>query len=177
MSIFSILRGAKKAADEHKKKKNAAQSTTDSKVGDTAKYRYKHIPTHAALDSMNIGLSQKNPEIQDRIKIENRKIRALSPKRAAMIRARQRSVHTDKSTSGDSSVTSVIEEYHGFPRLPVGTTDMLLPRRIHRTYSHSAFDTPVKTRPRYRSSADSLRQSGRVPLSVTPESSEAGRIP
>jgi hypothetical protein len=172
MSIFAKIRGAKKAADEHKK--NTAHSTADSKSGEPSKRRYRHVPTHAALDSMNIGSAQKTPETQERIKLENRKIRALSPKRAAMIRARQRSAQPDKGEPIDTSISSIMAEYNKTPRLTADERDALRPPKISSTYSHSTFNALANTRPRYRSNG-SLQQNGRSPLSLTPEPSVSGR--
>lgn len=50
MGIFGKLKGAKKAADEHK-----AQEAPSPE--DVAKPRYVHVPTHAARDAMSIAPS------------------------------------------------------------------------------------------------------------------------
>ncbi|KAI9810152.1 MAG: hypothetical protein M1827_006678 [Pycnora praestabilis] len=46
MSIFSKIRGAKKAADEHKKPQSDAAEKPKAAP-------YKHIPTHAAIDALS----------------------------------------------------------------------------------------------------------------------------
>jgi len=61
MSIFSKIKGAKKAAEDHKK------SQQNPQPGDTPKEAYKHVPTHAAQDAATANASTP-ADMKDRIR-------------------------------------------------------------------------------------------------------------
>jgi hypothetical protein len=169
MSIFSKIRNAKKAADEHRKA--VTQTPADSKIDNNVERPYKHVPTHAAIDSMNIGSSQKSAEMHDRIKIENQKIRALSSSRL-----RQRTEHSDESSTTNPSITSGIEGTRSNPSLSLDRIKVLQSPKMSSTYRHSTFDALVKTRPRYRSGEYLPRYSSGSSLRTTLGPSVAGKI-
>jgi hypothetical protein len=169
MSIFSKIRNAKKAADEHRKA--VAQTAEDSMTDGNEDSRYKHVPTHAAIDSMNIGSAQKSAEVHDRIKIENRKIRPLSPSRL-----RQPTKRWDESSTPYPSITSDFEDIRSNPSLSIdGNTVLQLPG-MSSSYRHATFDALIKTRPRYRGGKCLPRYSSRSSLRTTPESSVTGKL-
>ncbi|KAI9696438.1 MAG: hypothetical protein M1836_005716 [Candelina mexicana] len=85
MSIFSKLRGAKKAAAEHKK----AETKNEEPVRKPEKY--KHIPTHAAIDALSGAPSSWKAE-------DRSKIQAQHKRRSAMV---------SRTTSGFSTPTLV----------------------------------------------------------------------
>lgn len=64
MSIFSKIKGAKKAADQHKEVK--PQSSEAPK-----KVAYKHVPTHAAIDALSGAPSSWKEEDRAAIRIQN----------------------------------------------------------------------------------------------------------
>ena len=71
MSIFSKMKGAKKAADEHK---SAKVQTTDAPV----KVPYKHIPTHAAIDALSTAPSAFREDDRAAIRVQNKRRSELS---------------------------------------------------------------------------------------------------
>ncbi|KAI9792509.1 MAG: hypothetical protein M1835_007794 [Candelina submexicana] len=85
MSIFSKLRGAKKAAAEHKK----AETNNEEPIRKPEKY--KHIPTHAAIDALSGAPSSWKAE-------DRSKIQAQHKRRSAMV---------SRTTSGFSTPTLV----------------------------------------------------------------------
>ncbi len=74
MSIFSKLRGAKKDAVVHKKADTAATSG-DQAVQKPAKYR--HIPTHAAIDALSGAPSSWKAEDRSKIQAQNKRRSAM----------------------------------------------------------------------------------------------------
>lgn len=74
MSIFSKIRGAKKAADEHKGAK--AQSNGND---DTHKpVPYRHLPTHAAIDALSGAPSSWKAQDKSAIKAQHKRRSAMS---------------------------------------------------------------------------------------------------
>ena len=72
MSIFSKMKGAKKAADEHKSAK--AQATTDAPL----KVPYKHVPTHAAIDALATAPSSFREDDRAAIRVQHKRRSELS---------------------------------------------------------------------------------------------------
>lgn len=74
MSIFSKIRGANKAAKEHKKAK-----TPDPALANATPVPYRHVPTHAAIDAM-LGAPSSWKEVdRSAIKAQNQR-KSLMPK-------------------------------------------------------------------------------------------------
>ena len=72
MSIFSKIKGAKKAAKDHKQAQQApAPETVDKPVP------YKHIPTHAAIDAMAGAPASYRDADRAEIKATNEKRRSM----------------------------------------------------------------------------------------------------
>ena len=72
MSIFSKIKGAKKAAKDHKQAQNgAAPETVDKPVP------YKHVPTHAAIDAMAGAPASYKEADRLEIKATNEKRRSM----------------------------------------------------------------------------------------------------
>ena len=72
MSIFSKMKGAKKAADEHKSAK--AHTAADAPV----KVPYKHIPTHAAIDALSTAPSAFREDDRAAIRVQHKRRSELS---------------------------------------------------------------------------------------------------
>ena len=72
MSIFSKIRGAKQAADQHK----GAQAQSSS--GEPKKEPYKHVPTHAAIDAMAGAPAAFKDADREAIKYQNKRRSAMS---------------------------------------------------------------------------------------------------
>jgi len=75
MSIFAKIRGAKKAAEEHK---NATANNNTAEVSEKPA-AYKHVPTHAAVDALSGAPSTWKAEDRTLIKAQHKR-------RSAMIR-------------------------------------------------------------------------------------------
>ena len=67
MSIFSKIKGANKAAKEHKKKVQEPAEAKDVPVP------YKHIPTHAAIDALSGAPSSWREEDRTAIKAQHKR--------------------------------------------------------------------------------------------------------
>ena len=74
MSIFSKIRGAKKAADKHKGAK--AQNGGIEKAEKAVPYR--HVPTHAAIDALSGAPSSWKAEDRTAIKAQYKRRSAMS---------------------------------------------------------------------------------------------------
>ncbi|KAI9719628.1 MAG: hypothetical protein M1812_003399 [Candelaria pacifica] len=85
MSIFSKWRGAKKAAAEHKKTESKGEEPVQKPE------KYKHIPTHAAIDALSGAPSTWKAE-------DRSKIQAQHKRRSAMV---------SRTTSGFTTPTLV----------------------------------------------------------------------
>lgn len=75
MSIFSKVRGAKKAADKHKGAK--AQNVETEKV-DKPVVPYRHVPTHAAIDALSGAPSSWKAQDKTAIKAQYKRRSAMS---------------------------------------------------------------------------------------------------
>ncbi|TKA79363.1 hypothetical protein B0A49_01010 [Cryomyces minteri] len=71
MSIFSKIKGAKQAADQHK----AAPAAADDKPKLAP---YKHVPTHAAVDALSGAPSSWKAEDRERIIAQNKRRSAMT---------------------------------------------------------------------------------------------------
>lgn len=72
MSIFSKIRGAKKAAEKHKGAK------TQEKVAEEKSAPYHHVPTHAAIDALSGAPSSWKAEDRSAIKAHHKRRSALN---------------------------------------------------------------------------------------------------
>ncbi|KAF2836743.1 hypothetical protein M501DRAFT_228786 [Patellaria atrata CBS 101060] len=109
MSIFSKIKGAKKAADEHKK----------TEPSDKPKpVPYKHIPTHAAQDALATApASWNNAENKARIMAMNKR-RSTMSRANSEISIAPRPTHGLARNNSDLSITSVMHRasvYHAAP--------------------------------------------------------------
>lgn len=102
MSLFSKIKNAKKAADEHKRTSVAAPP-----VEEKPKVAYKHVPTHAGSDSLNLGggTGMSSTELRSRIREENRR--------------RSELLQSGSSIDVHSSLT-----YYGVPGMPRSKSDV-----------------------------------------------------
>ncbi|KAK5244332.1 hypothetical protein LTR16_007641, partial [Cryomyces antarcticus] len=71
MSIFSKIKGAKQAADQHK----APPAAADDKPKPAP---YKHVPTHAAVDALSGAPSSWKAEDRERIMAQNKRRSAMT---------------------------------------------------------------------------------------------------
>ncbi|SLM39774.1 hypothetical protein LPUS_10387 [Lasallia pustulata] len=71
MSIFSKIRGAKKAAEKHK------GSKTQEKAAEEKAAPYRHVPTHAAIDALSGAPSSWKAEDRSAIKAHHKRRSAL----------------------------------------------------------------------------------------------------
>lgn len=107
MSIFSKIRGAKKAAEKHKGAK------TQEKDAEEKAAPYHHVPTHAAIDALSGAPSSWKAEDRSAIKAHHKR-------RSALIR-NSSNLSTVPTTNRSSS-------YNG---AEWGLTPVLEPRKSH----------------------------------------------
>lgn len=107
MSIFSKIRGAKKAAEKHKGAK------TQGKVAEEKAAPYRHVPTHAAIDALSGAPSSWKAEDRSAIKAHHKR-------RSALIR------NSSNLSTGPSMKRS--SSYNGSEW---GLTPVLEPRKSH----------------------------------------------
>lgn len=167
MSIFSRIRGAKKAADEHRK----SQALKDA---DGPKTPYKHVPTHAAADALNVGHAAPSDGLRDQIKAQYRRRSELGPTRSGSDLLTSHAVYRRQSSStslGDMSIASMMSA-PPMPAIPPGVTVAQPPLKpIHpakmNNFRHSSYHGPMRSRPPFGQSASGTSLSkGKSPLST-----------
>ncbi|GAB7349748.1 hypothetical protein MBLNU459_g0478t1 [Dothideomycetes sp. NU459] len=94
MSIFGKIKGAKKAADQHK----AQTAATTDETPKPAPYR--HIPTHAAVDALTGAPSSWGFEDREQIKIQNK---ARMSRTGSSYSAKSSRVDLNRTSSGLSA--------------------------------------------------------------------------
>lgn len=117
MSIFSKIKGAKKAAEDHKKK-----AEVTSTIPEQPKAPYKHVPTHAATDSLNVGGASRDTDMRERIREQHKRRSAMPPSSQSSSRSSSRSslrsgtelspdqrARTFARSSSDLSIASVMQ--------------------------------------------------------------------
>lgn len=110
MSIFSKIKGANKAAKDHKKKaQEPAQEAKDVPVP------YKHIPTHAAIDALSGAPSSWREEDRSAIRAQHKR-RSMLPR-------------NDSNMSATLSRNSSYGYNHGFRGSEFGMTPARLESR------------------------------------------------
>lgn len=109
MSIFSKIRSAKKAANEHKRSTSIAQASSKA---EGKKPVYHHVPTHAAQDA-RIASSHGAPDALQRIQEQQRKSR-LMPRRTGsdMDLQQGNKMPLKQRTAGDLSIQSAMGQRH-----------------------------------------------------------------
>ncbi|KAF2434589.1 hypothetical protein EJ08DRAFT_693618 [Tothia fuscella] len=108
MSIFSKIRNAKKAANEHKRSTSTSQGSSKA---EGKKPAYNHVPTHAAQDA-RIASSYTTPDVRQRIQEEQRKSR-LSPNKTGsdMFLQHGSKMPMKQKSAGDLSIHSVMGKH------------------------------------------------------------------
>ncbi|CAD6447743.1 d927eb9d-8b65-47ad-96d1-0f00a28cb735 [Sclerotinia trifoliorum] len=106
MSIFSKIKGSKKAAQQHKEKTIADENQQKKSEQEVAKVPYKHIPTHAAIDALSGAPSSWKNE-------DRTKIREHHKRRGQMTISR-----THSALSTVSSMSNTIESNSVIPSSP-----------------------------------------------------------
>lgn len=147
MSIFSKVKKARKAANEHKKSAAQEQAAEAAKPPPTP---YKHIPTHAAQDALAATPTTWSPE----------------ETRARIAEARKRRDATTTMSAPASAYHSRANSEINFPNRAVHRTrsDLSIDSVMHRSQSfqwnHSASDypPPVPSLPSVHSSYTKLSE-------------------
>ncbi|KAJ8058620.1 hypothetical protein OCU04_012797 [Sclerotinia nivalis] len=106
MSIFSKIKGSKKAAQQHKEKAVAEENQQKKSEEEVTKVPYKHIPTHAAVDALSGAPSSWKNE-------DRTKIREHHKRRGQMTISR-----THSTLSTISSMNNTTESNSVIPSLP-----------------------------------------------------------
>lgn len=166
MSIFSKIRGAKKAADEHRK----SQALKDSEV---PKVPYKHVPTHAASDALHIGHGIPSDGLRDQIKAQYRRRSELGPTRSGSDLLTSHAAYRRQSSAtslGDMSIAPVMTA-PPMPALPPGVTATPPMKPIHpakmSNFRHSSYHGPMRSRPPFGTAASGTSLAkGKSPLST-----------
>ncbi len=105
MSIFSRMKFAKKAAEEHKAK--------TSKQEDLPKVPYKHVPTHAAVDALSGAPSSWKHEDRPKIKeLHKRRTLMTMSRSASALSTRTWNEHGSTPTAPSVIRTGSYNSYH-----------------------------------------------------------------
>ncbi|KAI9832191.1 MAG: hypothetical protein M1819_004543 [Sarea resinae] len=138
MSIFSKIRGAKKAANEHKTKVQESDTVADQPAP------YRHVPTHAAVDALSGAPSSWKAEDRTQIK-------AQYQRRSAMIRNNS-SLSTVGNMKRSSSYTGsswndrgdeVLEFRHELNKY----SDSTVMNNLHKSTNRKVGEAPLLDRP------------------------------
>lgn len=154
MSIFSKVKNAKKAAEEHKRASSQAQAEIKPPT------RYKHIPTHAAQDALSCApTSWSVEESRAKISAAHRRKSDLSRK-SNFVRTSSEPAMASRDyihrTESDLSIDSVItKQRHSSYQSPS-------------PYTYSGYIPPPRNRPYFtHASSSSSMVMKRSPLSNT----------
>ncbi|KAF7856289.1 hypothetical protein EAF04_009817 [Stromatinia cepivora] len=159
MSIFSKIKGSKKAAQQHKEKAIAEGNQQKKSEEEVTKVPYKHIPTHAAVDALSGAPSSWKNE-------DRTKIREHHKRRGQMTISR-----THSTLSTISSMNNTTESTSVIPSLPRTTThDSYNPTWNNRVGDISYLTEKLQSRPQQSSRTKSSNHGidsaiGRSPLS------------
>lgn len=124
MSIFSKIKGAKKAADKHKQE----QASAGKKEGQVP---YRHIPTHAAVDALTGAPSSWREEDRAAIKHQHKRRSMMSRNSSALS-----TLHPSSSYAGS--------EFSSYGMMPAGGNSRPSPHRIdtRRSYNSTSHYQP-----------------------------------
>ena len=157
MSIFAKIRGAKKAADEHRKSQQLKEL-------DVSKPPYRHVPTHAQADALRI--VQPNDEVlRDQIKEQHRRRSELGPTRTGSDLLTSHAVYRRQNSGtsvGDISIASMLLQPPPADSLP--PLKPIHPSKMS-NYRYSGFNPSTKSRNAFASGA-SFISKGKSPLST-----------
>jgi hypothetical protein len=159
MSIFAKIRGAKKAADEHRK-------SLQVKERDNPKTPYRHVPTHAQTDALRI-VQPNNEVLRDQIKEQHKRRSELGPVRTGSDLLTSHAVYRQQNIAtslGDTSIASMLLQ-------PPPTNSLPPLKPIHpskmNNYRYSGFQPSTRSRPAFTTSASATSLSkGKSPLST-----------
>lgn len=159
MSIFAKIRGAKKAADEHRKSKQLQER-------DVPKAPYRHVPTHAQTDALRI--VQPNDEVlRDQIKEQHRRRSELGPSRTGSDLLTSHAVYRRQNSTtslGDISIASMLLQPPPANSLP--PLKPIHPSKMN-NYRYSGFNPSSRNRSGFTTSASAPALSkGKSPLST-----------
>lgn len=122
MSIFSKIKGASKAAKEHKK-----AQTPDPGLQKSTQARSRHVPTHAAIDAM-LGAPSSWKEVDRSAIRAQHKRRSMMPKNDSGSSTPLRRNHSSGFYDTSNTTTNYGSDY-GI------ALSRLEPRRSHTSYS------------------------------------------
>ena len=100
MSIFSKIKGAKKAAEQHKGAK--AQNAEVKPV-----VPYRHVPTHAAIDALSGAPSTWKEKDRAEIKVQNQRRSAIIRNNSNLSQITSANTSINRNSSNLSQVTSM----------------------------------------------------------------------
>jgi len=167
MSIFAKIRGAKKAADEHRK-------SVALKEANVPKIPYKHIPTHAAVDALHVGGGDPTDGYREQIKAQYRRRSEMGPVRSGSDLLLSHAVYRRQSSAvsiGDMSIASVMS----IPPMPSVPEDInnpppmrpLHPSKMGNFRNSYSYNGPLRGRSAFHASASGTSLSkGKSPLST-----------
>lgn len=154
MSIFSKVKNAKKAAEQHKRASSQAQADPKPPT------RYKHIPTHAAQDALSCApTSWTAEESRAKISAAHRRKSDLSGKsnfvRTSSEPAMASRGHIHRTEGGLSTDSVITKQRHSSYQSPS-------------PYAYSGYVPPPRNRPYFtHASGSSSMAMKRSPLSNT----------
>ncbi|KAF1990964.1 hypothetical protein K402DRAFT_417048 [Aulographum hederae CBS 113979] len=153
MSLFNKIKGAKKAADEHKK---------TQKEEEPAKPAYKHVPTHAQQDAVNTAAPPPSDTVRAQIREQQRR-RSAMPSPTGSDLSYQARAQLVRNSSGD------FPSQYSRNSLPSSRSTSSLPHSMNSYGSRSNPDMAGQRSGPPRSNADFFQQSrgGALPRSTS----------
>jgi len=157
MSIFAKIRGAKKAADDHRRSQQLREL-------DVPKSPYRHVPTHAQADALRI-VQPNNEVLRDQIKEQHRRRSELGPTRTGSDLLASHAVYRRQNSGtsvGDISIASTLLQPP--PANFLQPMKPLHPSKMN-NYRYSGVNPSAKNRHTFTSGA-SVTSKGKSPLST-----------
>ena len=159
MSIFTKIRGAKKAADEHRK-------SLQIKEREVPKTPYRHVPTHAQTDALRI-VQQNDEVLRDQIKEQHKRRSELGPIRTGSDFLISHAVYRRQNSAtslGDISIASMLLQPPPANSLPA--LKPTHPSKIN-NYRYSGVQPSTRNRASFTTTASATSiAKGKSPLST-----------
>ncbi|KAL8968518.1 MAG: hypothetical protein Q9183_002427 [Haloplaca sp. 2 TL-2023] len=132
MSIFSKIKGAKKAADKHKQAKTSGVPVEQK----DKPVPYRHVPTHAAVDALTGAPASWREEDRAAIKHQHKR-RSMMTRNSSVLSG---TIHPSSSYTGS--------DFSNYGMMPAATTSRPTPTRLdtRRSYQgagHSYQPSPL----------------------------------
>jgi len=111
MSIFSKIRGAKKAADKHKgsKTQNSGVEKPDKPV-----VPYRHVPTHAAIDALSGAPSSWKAQDKSAIKAQYNRRSAMSRNNSSLSTVMMQQGSSQQGSDWTSNRLETRKSHYGY---------------------------------------------------------------